>query len=83
MKEIFCRLMKQEKKDLVAFLHALTDESRKPAIPDKVPSGLPVVPHLTPTLKATAQSLSTRALELEEEAQRIDHELRVVLPREI
>jgi cytochrome c peroxidase len=38
----------QEKRDLVAFLHALTDESKKPEIPEKVPSGLPVVPRLTP-----------------------------------
>ena len=26
-----------EKKDLIAFLHSLTDESRKPAIPPDVP----------------------------------------------
>jgi parallel beta-helix repeat protein len=38
----------QEKKDLIAFLRALTDESKKPEIPDRVPSGLPVVSHLTP-----------------------------------
>jgi parallel beta-helix repeat protein len=41
-------LTQQEKNDLVAFLHALTDESKKPAIPEKVPSGLAVVPRLTP-----------------------------------
>lgn len=35
-----------DKEDLVAFLHALTDESAKPAIPESVPSGLPVVPPL-------------------------------------
>ena len=29
--------------DLVAFLRALTDESARPAIPERVPSGLPVV----------------------------------------
>ncbi|MEM8933081.1 MAG: parallel beta-helix domain-containing protein, partial [Acidobacteriota bacterium] len=37
----------REKADLIAFLHALTDESLKPTIPDRVPSGLPVVPSLT------------------------------------
>lgn len=36
-----------EKGDLVAFLHALTDESAKPAIPERVPSGLPVVASLS------------------------------------
>lgn len=36
-------LSEQERADLVAFLFALTDESRKPAIPEAVPSGLPVV----------------------------------------
>ncbi len=33
----------QEKSDLVAFLYSLTDESKLPAIPDSVPSGLAVV----------------------------------------
>ncbi len=37
----------EEKQDLIAFLYALTDESNLPAFPDKVPSGLPVVPRLT------------------------------------
>jgi cytochrome c peroxidase len=41
-------LTRQERDDLVAFLHALTDESKKPTLPEKVPSGLPVVPSLTP-----------------------------------
>jgi parallel beta-helix repeat protein len=36
-------LSADEKRDLTAFLHTLTDESRKPAIPDSVPSGLTVV----------------------------------------
>ncbi|PYT08662.1 MAG: hypothetical protein DMF60_04270, partial [Acidobacteria bacterium] len=36
----------EEKQDLIAFLCALTDESNLPDFPDKVPSGLPVVPHL-------------------------------------
>jgi cytochrome c peroxidase len=45
----------QEKSDLIAFLHALTDESKKPAIPASVPSGLPVVaslPNQSPELAA-------------------------------
>ncbi len=44
-----------EKRDLIAFLHALTDESRKPAIPERVPSGLQVVeslPNQSPELAA-------------------------------
>ncbi|HKY05890.1 MAG TPA: parallel beta-helix domain-containing protein [Blastocatellia bacterium] len=36
----------QEKADLIAFLFALTDESRLPEFPDRVPSGLPVVSRL-------------------------------------
>jgi cytochrome c peroxidase len=35
-----------EKKDLIAFMFALTDESNIPEFPDKVPSGLAVVPRL-------------------------------------
>ncbi|GIS71114.1 MAG: hypothetical protein CM1200mP10_06910 [Candidatus Neomarinimicrobiota bacterium] len=31
---------------MVAFLHALTGETNKPVIPDKVPSGLPVGPFI-------------------------------------
>lgn len=48
-------LSASEKQDLIAFLHALTDESAKPEIPARVPSGLPVVPKLanqSPELKA-------------------------------
>ncbi|MEN3001242.1 MAG: cytochrome c peroxidase, partial [Armatimonadota bacterium] len=41
-------LTPQEKADLIAFLLALTDESTKPAIPERVPSGLPVVPRMKP-----------------------------------
>jgi parallel beta-helix repeat protein len=36
----------EEKQDLIAFLYSLTDESNLPAFPEKVPSGLPVVPRL-------------------------------------
>ncbi|RMH21446.1 MAG: hypothetical protein D6696_05815 [Acidobacteria bacterium] len=41
-----------EKADLIAFLHALTDESARPAIPRRVPSGLPAVPSLAASLAA-------------------------------
>ena len=47
-------LTAQEKADLVAFLYALTDESKLPAIPDAVPSGLPVVPRLDNPARARA-----------------------------
>ena len=36
----------EEKQDLIAFMVALTDESNLPEFPDKVPSGLAVVPRL-------------------------------------
>jgi parallel beta-helix repeat protein len=39
-------LTDREKEDLISFLHSLTDESNKPEIPKKVPSGLPVVKKL-------------------------------------
>ena len=39
-------LSHDERKDLVAFMHALTDESNKPTIPKRVPSSLPIVPSL-------------------------------------
>ena len=48
------KLSEQEKRELIAFLHALTDESKKPAIPEKVPSGLPVVPRMTPKARGSA-----------------------------
>ncbi len=56
-------ITKQEKQDLIAFLHALTDESNKPEIPDRVPSGLPVVPRLqnqSPELAAFQQQKHPR-----------------------
>ena len=39
-------ISKGEKEDLIAFMFALTDESNLPEFPDKVPSGLAVVPRL-------------------------------------
>jgi parallel beta-helix repeat protein len=41
-------LTTEEQQDLVAFLNALTDESRLPAVPERVPSGLPVIARLRP-----------------------------------
>lgn len=43
-------LTPQEKADLIAFLLALTDESARPDIPARVPSGLPVVQPQVPRL---------------------------------
>lgn len=51
-----------ERADLIAFLHALTDESNKPSIPEAVPSGLDVVPALenrSPELAAAAERAPT------------------------
>jgi cytochrome c peroxidase len=48
------KLSDQEKRELVAFLRALTDESKKPEIPEKVPSGLPVVPRLAQQARTTS-----------------------------
>ena len=39
-------LTDREKEDLISFLHTLTDESNKPEIPNKVPSGFPIVKKL-------------------------------------
>jgi parallel beta-helix repeat protein len=39
-------LAASEKADIIAFLNALTDESRRPGVPDRVPSGLLVVERL-------------------------------------
>jgi cytochrome c peroxidase len=39
-------LTASERADLVAFLNALTDESRRPDVPERVPSGLAVVERL-------------------------------------
>ncbi len=36
-----------EQQDLIAFLDSLTDETRRPVVPERVPSGLPVVARRT------------------------------------
>src|SRR5262249_13941375 len=48
------KLSDQEKTDLIAFLYALTDESKKREIPEKIPSGRPVVPRLPPKAPCAA-----------------------------
>ncbi|OYT69084.1 MAG: hypothetical protein CFK48_09365 [Armatimonadetes bacterium CP1_7O] len=54
-------LTPQEKADIIAFLLALTDESALPEIPERVPSGLPVVrpqvPHLPTKLNINSPEL--------------------------
>lgn len=55
------QLTPQEKADLIAFLLTLTDESALPEIPERVPSGLPVVkpqvPHLPTRLNINSPEL--------------------------
>ncbi len=50
-------LSTDEQQDLIAFLKSLTDEERLPEIPDRVPSGRPLVPHLRgPAAHATRRA---------------------------
>ena len=50
-------LSDQDKKDLVAFLKTLTDESFKPQIPQQVPSGLTPVEHKNSSIVTKASAL--------------------------
>lgn len=52
-------LTDQERADLLAFLYALTDESRLPEIPAAVPSGLPVVSHVENPARVEAAAHNT------------------------
>lgn len=52
-------LTAEEKTDLIAFLASLTDESNLPAFPDKVPSGLAVVPRLENVRREIVTSQNT------------------------
>jgi cytochrome c peroxidase len=54
-------LSQSEKEDMVAFLNALTDESNLPEFPEKVPSGLPVVPRLKNEAREIAAKYNTGA----------------------
>lgn len=51
----------EEKQDLIAFMYALVDESNAPQFPDRVPSGLPVVPHLENAARALVAKHNTGA----------------------
>lgn len=51
-------LTDQEKRDMVAFLLALTDQSAKPSIPKRVPSGLPVVERAKPLAPTQMKGLA-------------------------
>ncbi|MCP3958728.1 MAG: DUF1565 domain-containing protein [bacterium] len=68
-------LTAEEKHDLIAFLHTLTDESRKPMIPEQVPSGLPVVaslPNQSPELAAfEPEEREERPVEVRREGSRL------------
>ena len=58
-------LSQEERKDLVAFMHALTDESNKPAIPNRVPSSLPVVPAIdNESLEVVVQNIESAEPEM-------------------
>jgi parallel beta-helix repeat protein len=52
-------LSAQEKEDLVSFLCSLTDESKLPQFPARVPSGLPVVSRLSNAGRALAARFNT------------------------
>jgi cytochrome c peroxidase len=54
-------LTASEKADLIAFLNALTDETRRPEFPDRVPSGLPVVEHVAGAAPLEAEPSGTAA----------------------
>src|SRR6185295_8781007 len=56
-------LSEDEQKDLIAFLGSLTDESALPEIPDRVPSGLPVVPRLRKDARPSSPELAPRPRE--------------------
>jgi parallel beta-helix repeat protein len=51
----------QEKEDLIAFLYALTDESKLPQFPDRVPSGLPVISRLDNPIRGLVAKYNTGA----------------------
>jgi cytochrome c peroxidase len=63
-------LTTQERADLLAFLYALTDESTLPAIPEAVPSGLPVVASRVNTQREVAAEHNQGAAGIEADARR-------------
>ncbi len=52
-------LSAQEKQDMLAFLYSLTDETTRPPIPDRVPSGLPIMQSQPNPARAIAQQMNT------------------------
>jgi len=54
-------ITEQERSDLIAFLNSLTDESNLPEFPERVPSGLPVVPRLENPARASISKINTGA----------------------
>jgi cytochrome c peroxidase len=62
-------LTASEKVDLVAFLNALTDESRRPDVPERVPSGLAVVERLPGTPASPAPGPAAAAKPLSSDAE--------------
>jgi parallel beta-helix repeat protein len=56
-------LSDQDKKDLIAFLYALTDESAMPEVPTSVPSGLPVVAQLPNPARETVSVINVAVTE--------------------
>ena len=55
------QISSREKEDLIAFLYSLVDESSLPQFPERVPSGLPVVPRLHNPARELIASYNTGA----------------------
>jgi len=68
-------LTPQEKADLIAFLLALTDESALPKIPQRVPSGLPVVPPQVPRLPTRLNIDSPELHRIRQQQRRAEREV--------
>ena len=49
-------LSPEERRDLISFLESLTDESAMPTIPERVPSGLSVIPRIAPKAETARTS---------------------------
>ena len=64
-------LSQQEQADLVDFLHALTDESALPNVPEEVPSGLPVVERIERENRVTVEEFEVAPAGTEAESPRV------------
>ncbi len=49
-------LSPEERRDLISFLESLTDESAMPTIPERVPSGLSIIPRIAPKAETARTS---------------------------